>query len=316
MPSGSYGGPQGSRSSAAVPQRQSGQSGQRPAGSMNNGGGVYRQSAGRPAGTVGGRPGGTSRGVAGAPYHPSAGGPGMRPVEHRAGGPRVAPRDRGFIEHGVPAHFYHRGPHYFGYHVHALPGHFARHWYWGHEYFLCDGIYYRFWDNCYHVCRPPFGILFDRALYDLDLVLCDIAYYNTVYRVYDAINDNNRTIQEQNEVIAQNNATIAQQNAAIAQGAQIAEGSYKLAQSLGLVQSYASADTKYYYDDGIFFVEDKSGQYITIVPPAGAIITELPDDYDVVNLGGAEYYKVDDTIYRMVINNGKACFEVLGQLPS
>ena len=238
----------------------------------------------------------------------------MSPVEHRAGGPRIAPRDRGPIDHHAPSLFYHRGPHYFGYHIHALPAHYYSHWYWGHEYFLCDGLYYRFWDDCYHVCRPPYGIFFDRALYDLDLILCDIAYYNTVYRAYDAINDNYNTIQEQNAIIAQNNATIAQQNSAIAQGAEVATGSYQLAQSLGLVQSYADAGMKYYYDDGIFFTESKDGQYVVIVPPAGAIINTLPDDYEVVNLGGAEYYKVDDTIYRMVINNGKACFEVLGQM--
>lgn len=271
---------------------------------------------GRPAGTVNGRPGGTSRGNVGRPapgQHLDNRGT-IRPVERRAGAPRVAPRDRGFIDHHAPVCFYHRGPHYYGYHIHALPAHYHTHWYWGREYYFCDGLYYRYWDNYYHVCRPPYGIFFDRALYDLDLVLCDIAFYSTVHRVYNAINDNNRTIQEQNEIIARNNATIAQQNTAIAQSEQIANDSYQLAQRLGLVQSYADASTKYYYDDGIFFILDKSGQYVTIVPPAGAVINELPDDYDIVNLGGENYYKVDDTIYRVVINNGKACFEVLGQL--
>ena len=65
--------------------------------------------------------------------------------------------------------------------------------------------------------------------------------------------------------------------------------------------------------DGVFFIEGKDGQYQTIIPPAGAIITELPDDYEVVVLGGNEYYRVDNTIYRTVAIDGKAYFEVLGQ---
>lgn len=313
--------PQASRSTAAQSSsthRSAGTASRSTTGSSVSRSGVQTRTVtpGRPAGTVNGRPGGTSRGNAGvrpAGSHLDNRGT-IRPVERRAGGPRIAPRDRGFIDHHAPACFYHHGPHYYGYHIHALPPHCHTHWYWGREYYFCDGLYYRYWDNYYHVCRPPYGILFDRALYNIDLVLCDIAFYSTVYRVYDAINDNNRTIQEQNEIIARNNATIAQQNSAIAKNNVIADESYQLAQRLGLVQSYADANTKYYYDDGIFFTLDKSGQYVTIVPPAGAVITELPDDYDIVNLGGENYYKVDDTIYRVVINNGKACFEVLGQL--
>ena len=262
------------------------------------------------------RPGGPG-GPGGARANMPRGGRGdMRPVEHRPmdRGPRMHPRDRGFIEHGRPAHFYRRGPHFFGYRVRVLPSHFLRRWFWGHEYFVCDGIYYRYWNDCYHVCRPPFGIVFDRALYDLDLILCDFAYYNTVLRTYNQVNENYQTIAEQNAVIARNNATIASQNGAIAASGAAADESYALASRLGLFQSYASAGQQYYYDDGIFFIEDADGQYKTIVPPAGALIAELPDDYEVVTLAGAEYYQVEDTIYRMVIIDGKALFEVLGQL--
>ena len=226
------------------------------------------------------------------------------------------PRERGFIEHGRPSLFFHRGPHFFGYRVHALPAHYVMRPYWGIDYYICDGIYYRRWLDSYYVCRPPFGILFDRALYDLDLILCDFAYYNTVYRTYRQINENYETIAEQNATIAQNNATIASQNAAVAASAAAADASYNLATSLGLFQSYANANEKYYYDDGIFFIEGANGQYQTIVPPAGALIAELPDDYETVTLAGSEYYKVDDTIYRMVVIDGKALFEVLGQMQS
>ena len=230
------------------------------------------------------------------------------------GGPRVHPRDRGFIEHDRIGCFYgHHHPHYYGYRVHALPPHYHHRIYWGWDYYYHSGIYYRWYNGYYCVCRPPFGVFFDRVLYDLDLVLIDFAYFNTVNRVYSAINDNYRTIEEQNRIIAENNAVIAQQNAAVATRSNLADASYNLASSLGLVQSYADANLKYYYDDGVFFIDGKDGQYQTIIPPAGAIIAELPDDYEVVVLGGQEYYRVDNTIYRTVAIDGKAYFEVLGQ---
>ncbi|MBP5721827.1 MAG: hypothetical protein J6W82_12310 [Bacteroidales bacterium] len=232
----------------------------------------------------------------------------------RDNGPRIHPRERDFIEHGRPTLFYHRGPHFFGYRVRVLPARYVIRPYWGIDYYICDGIYYRWWNDCYYVCRPPFGILFDRALYNLDLVLCDFAYYSTVRRSYRIVNENYRTIAEQNEIIAQNNATIAAQNAAIASGNLAAEASYNLASRLGLFQSYANANQQYYYDDGIFFIEGANGQYQTIVPPAGALIAELPDDYEIITLDGEEYYKVDDTVYRTVVIDGKALFEVLGQV--
>ena len=91
--------------------------------------------------------------------------------------------------------------------------------------------------------------------------------------------------------------------------------SYNLATKLGLVQSYASAGSEYYYDDGVFFVLGEGGQYKTIIPPAGALIKALPDDYDLVVLAdGNEYYRVDDTIYRMTVTDGVPYFEVLGQV--
>ena len=56
--------------------------------------------------------------------------------------------------------------------------------------------------------------------------------------------------------------------------------SYELANRLGLVQSYAYANSQYYYQDGVFYVLE-NGQYKVIIPPAGALVTSLPDDYDV-----------------------------------
>ena len=94
----------------------------------------------------------------------------------------------------------------------------------------------------------------------------------------------------------------------------LAAESSRLADRLGLVQSYASAAGSYYYDDGVFFTRSSSGEYVTIVPPAGALIEELPEDYRTVILGGDEYYAVDDTVYRMTVVGGSPYFEVLGQM--
>ena len=118
-----------------------------------------------------------------------------------------------------------------------------------------------------------------------------------------------------NAIIAQNNATIAAQNAQIAAGQQQAQAAYTLANQLGLIQSYAAAGSTYYYQDGVFYSMDANGQYSVIVPPAGALVETLPEDYDLVTLAdGNEYYKVDDTVYKVTIVEGKPYFEVLGQL--
>ncbi|MBQ9549135.1 MAG: hypothetical protein IJV01_08300 [Bacteroidales bacterium] len=254
---------------------------------------------------------------------------------------RVPPRERPYLHYDRPGHFYGYDRHYFGHRVHYLPR-YRRVSYWGVDYYLYNGIYYRYWLGNYYVCRPPFGVLFDLAA-DIQLSACRFAYYNNVYRTYSAIDSNYATIQEQNRIIAENNATIAAQQAAIAaqQAAAAAQqnavaaapaasatpsidvnalkslASYQLANKLGLVQSYAGANTQYFVNDGVFYVQEANGQYKVIVPPAGALIEALPDDYDAVTLSdGNEYYKVDDTVYRMTAVDGTPYFEVLGQMPA
>jgi hypothetical protein len=142
----------------------------------------------------------------------------------------------------------------------------------------------------------------------------NIAYFNTVARTYDQISDNAQTIAQQNAVIAQNNATIAAQNLQIAQSQARAQEAYGLANGLGLIQSYADAGASYYYQDGVFYIQGNDGQYYVIVPPAGALVETLPEDFETVVLDGKEYYKVDNTIYQMTIKEGKPYFEVIGQM--
>jgi DNA mismatch repair ATPase MutL len=227
---------------------------------------------------------------------------------------RIPPRHRDPMPFGRAVRFWDGGRHYFGYRVSYLPSRYTRVDYWGVPYYLVDGIYYRYYRGSYFVSRPPFGVIFDAVLDNILYSVCNFAYYYDVYNTYRTINDNARTIASQNETIAANNATIARQNADIALNSDRAAKSYKEADRLGLVQSYADAGEEYFYQDGVFFIKDKNGKYVTIVPPAGALVRELPDDYDTITLDGEEYYKVDDTVYKLSIIDGSPYFEVLGQL--
>ena len=83
---------------------------------------------------------------------------------------------------------------------------------------------------------------------------------------------------------------------------------------LGLVQSYAAIGSEYFYQDGVFYTISASGVYSTIVPPAGALVTSLPDDYEVIVMNGIEYYMVDNTVYRTTLFEGMPYLEVLGQM--
>ncbi|MBR1500684.1 MAG: hypothetical protein IJ616_01810 [Bacteroidales bacterium] len=227
---------------------------------------------------------------------------------------RIPPRERDYLPYNRPGRFYGVDPHYYGYRVHHLPPRYRRYTYWGVDYYFYDGIYYRPWGNVYVVCRPPFGVTFEVSLLGATLRAVNFAYYCNSYRVYSAIDANNRIIDQQNLIIAQNNATIAAQNSAMALNTTHANTAYSLANSLGLVQSYAYANEPYYYQDGVFYRVNAAGQYEVIVPPAGALVGELPDDYETITLGGQEFYKVDDTVYRLTLVNGVPQLEVLGQM--
>ena len=229
---------------------------------------------------------------------------------------RVAPRERTHIQYNVPAHFYEPGhAHYFGYGVPSLPVKHTKYVYWGVTYYHYNNVYYRSWGNKYYVCRPPFGVCIEREIAKLQLRAIRFAFYSSVYRTYNILDDNYRVIDRQNRIIASNNAIIAAQNANMALNSARALSSYEIASRLGLVQSYANAYLDYYYEDGVFYTINRKNQYEVIVPPAGALVESLPEDYEVVNMGGKDYYKVDDTVYNMIVNNGKPAFEVLGQLP-
>ena len=164
------------------------------------------------------------------------------------------------------------------------------------------------------IVRPSYGsIVAANIAANMAWTVVNIAYINTVARTYDQINDNYATINQQNQIIAQNNAVIVQQNKAIAENQQLAQQAYGLANELGLVQNFADANVQYLYQDGVFYTQASNGEYVVIVPPAGALVESLPEDFETVVLNGNEYYKVDNTIYGVTIVDGKAYFEVIGQ---
>lgn len=228
---------------------------------------------------------------------------------------RIPPRDRGFMPYDRPGHFYdHHHPHCFGFRVEVLPPRYRVMRYFGVDYYIYNDVYYRPYHGHYIVCRPPFGVTITAAVADMTFAAVNFAYYNNVYRTYSAIDANNRYIDQQNRIIAQNNATILAQNNAIAMNPTAALSSYEIASRLGLVQSYAFADRNYFYQDGIFYIVNGNGQYQTIVPPAGALVQSLPEDYDIITLNGVQYYRVDDTVYRLTLVGGVPYLEVLGQM--
>ena len=128
----------------------------------------------------------------------------------------------------------------------------------------------------------------------------DYYYYNVIAR--------------QNLIIAQQNARLIAQQRSYAINANRALSAYELANRLGLVQSYAYANAEYFYQDGVFYTISASGAVSTIVPPAGALVSSLPDDYEIIVMDGIEYYLVDNTVYRTTLFEGVPYLEVLGQM--
>lgn len=228
---------------------------------------------------------------------------------------RVHPHDRDYLSYDRPPHFYSNDYHYYGYRVNYLPPRYRRIRSYGIDYYLYNGIYYRPYDSYYVVCRPPFGTSIGSLLVASALNAVNFAYYTNVYRTYRAIDSYNDYIDEQNRTIARNNQILASQNNQMALNLNRASDAYSLANQLGLIQSYAYANQEYYYQDGVFYIIDRNGEYTVITPPAGALVNALPDDYQILTMNGREYYQVDNTVYDTTVEGGVPYLEVLGQLP-
>jgi len=227
---------------------------------------------------------------------------------------RIAPRYRDPMPWDRAGYFWGDHPHYYGYRIHSLPPKWRRISHWGIDYYYYNGIYYRPFGGSYVVCRPPFGtpleVAIDRALFHA----IRFAYYCDTYRTYSRTFDYYNVIARQNLIIAQQNARLVAKNSSYAINANRALSAYELANRLGLVQSYAYANSEYFYQDGVFYTISASGTVSTIVPPAGALVTSLPDDYEIIVMDGIEYYMVDNTVYRTTLFEGVPYLEVLGQM--
>ncbi len=227
---------------------------------------------------------------------------------------RIPPRQREPMPWDRPGYFWGDHPHYYGYRIHTLPPSWRRISHWGIDYYYYNGIYYRPFGGSYVVCRPPFGTPLERAIDRAILRAIRFAYYYDTYRTYESVFDYYNVIARQNLIIAQQNARIIARNSNYAINSNRALSAYELANRLGLVQSYAYANAEYFYQDGVFYTVSASGVYSTIVPPAGALVTSLPDDYEIIVMDGIEYYLVDNTVYRTTVFEGEPYLEVLGQM--
>ena len=227
---------------------------------------------------------------------------------------RVPPRQRNPMAWDKPGYFWGDHPHYYGYRIHSLPPSWRRVSHWGIDYYYYNGIYYRPYGGVYVVCRPPFGTPLEAAIDRAIFRAVRFAYYCDTYRTYSQTFDYYNVIARQNLIIAQQNARLIAQNNALAINANRSLTAYELAEKLGLVQSYAYANSEYFYQDGVFYTISASGIYSTIVPPAGALVTSLPDDYEIIVMNGIEYYMVDNTVYRTTLFEGVPYLEVLGQM--
>ena len=227
---------------------------------------------------------------------------------------RVPPRQREPMAWDRPGYFWGDHPHYYGYRIHTPPPTWRRISHWGIDYYYYNGIYYRPYGGYYVVCRPPFGTPLERAIDRAILRAIRFSYYYDTYRTYESVFDYYNVIARQNLIIAQQNARIIARNSNYAINSNKALSAYELANRLGLVQSYAYANAEYFYQDGVFYTVSASGVYSTIVPPAGALVTSLPDDYEIIVMDGIEYYLVDNTVYRTTVFEGEPYLEVLGQM--
>ena len=227
---------------------------------------------------------------------------------------RVPPRQRDPMAWDRPGYFWGDHPHYYGYRISTPPPTWRRISHWGIDYYYYNGIYYRPFGGYYVVCRPPFGTPLENAIDRAILRAIRFAYYYDTYRTYESVFDYYNVIARQNLIIAQQNARIIARNSNYAINSNKALSAYELANRLGLVQSYAYANAEYFYQDGVFYTVSASGVYSTIVPPAGALVTSLPDDYEIIVMDGIEYYLVDNTVYRTTVFEGEPYLEVLGQM--
>ena len=190
----------------------------------------------------------------------------------------------------APAHNY--GDHYFGYRLRALPVGYSELRIGNHRYFFHNGVYYRrYWLGGYMVCRPPVGTVISNTLLNVALTAATInAYERAADRIAQAVALSNAY------AVANTNRKYT----ALGEQVYVNNVSNQLNQ-------------QYYYQDGVFYTLS-NGQYYVIEAPIGALVTEIPDDYEELVLNGVTYYLVENTLYKVTVIEGALYFEVVSIL--
>ena len=190
-----------------------------------------------------------------------------------------------------PMPSYRYGDHYFGHRLRALPRGYVTIRVGGLDYYYFDGIYYRpYLLGGYYVCRPPRGTTITSTM--LNVALTAIAI-NTI----------------------RNEIERAQRAARISTVYGNTKTGYVVRTNDDYYQTNLvnQAGQDYYYQDGVFYIL-KNGQYYVIEPPIGALVTEIPADYEEIELDGRTYYQVEDTLYKATVIDGALYFEVVCNL--
>ena len=190
-----------------------------------------------------------------------------------------------------PMPSYRYGDHYFGHRLNVLPRGYVVMRVGGIDYYYYNGVYYRpYLLGGYYVCRPPRGTTVASTLLNVALTAIVI---NTI----------------RDEVArARRAATIS-----------TVYGNTKTGYVVRTSDDYYNtnlvnqANQEYYYQDGVFYIL-KNGQYYVIEAPIGALVTEIPADYEEIELDGRTYYQVEDTLYKATVIDGALYFEVVCNL--
>ena len=199
---------------------------------------------------------------------------------------------RPFLEPNYrPMPSYRYGDHYFGHRINILPRGYVTMRVGGIDYYYFDGVYYRpYLLGGYYVCRPPRGTAIASTLFNVALTAIVI---NTI----------------RDEVArARRAATLSTVYGTNRTGYVV-----RTSDDYYNTNLLKQANQEYYYQDGVFYILH-NGQYYVIEPPIGALVTEIPADYDEIELEGRTYYQVENTLYKATVIDGALYFEVVCNL--
>lgn len=155
------------------------------------------------------------------------------------------------------------------------------------RYYYYNGIYYRpYYLGGYIVCRPPVGSYYSSSLLNIALTAAAInAYVDAVERAREAERLANYYAQLNSEYVVRD-------------------------MDAYVTNVSNQTDQQYYYQDGVFYTL-VNGQYYVIEPPIGALITQLPEDYEEVVIDNETYYQVENALYKVTVIEGALYFEVV-----